>query len=158
MLRQLPGDHAFAREMIVATLFHDIIYEPARSDNEEQSLATFLSVADTFTADAPLDVPLISSMILATKGHHFRDEETMGDEAINILLKADLSILWHPDPEVYAWYAQGVRQEYGFVPHDQFREARARILTGLRDDLLRSGKLTAEEAAVLVRNTGSELG
>jgi predicted metal-dependent HD superfamily phosphohydrolase len=97
-------------------------------------------------------------MILATKSHHFRRGETMTDDAVNIVLKADLSILWHPDPQVYAWYAEGVRREYAFVPDDQFRNARTKILTTLRDDLLHSGKLTSEERKMLMRNTECELG
>jgi predicted metal-dependent HD superfamily phosphohydrolase len=157
MLRQLPAGHAFAREMIAATLFHDIIYDPTRSDNEELSLAAFFSVASTISPDAPLDADLVSSMILATKSHHFRDKDAGSDRAINLLLRADLSILWHPDPQVYEWYAKGIRKEYAFVPDDQFREARARILTTLRDDLLRSGQLTMEEANLLTRNTDWEL-
>jgi predicted metal-dependent HD superfamily phosphohydrolase len=96
-------------------------------------------------------------MIIATKSHHFRNESTAADEAINLLLKADLSILWHPDPRIYDWYAAGVRQEYAFVPQDQFRRARARILTALRNDLIRSDKLTAEEARMLIYNTEREL-
>ncbi|MBV1689227.1 hypothetical protein KRR38_16490 [Novosphingobium sp. G106] len=158
MLGQLPANHAFAREMLVAALFHDIVYNPTQPDNEEQSLAIFLSVAGTIARDAPLDADLISAMILATKSHHFRSEHTAGDRAINALLKADLSILWHPEPQVYAWYAEGVRQEYAFVPDDQFRAARTRILTGLRNDLLGSGQLTMDEAAALTRNTDRELG
>lgn len=153
MLGQLPTGHAFAREMEVATLFHDIVYDPTRPDNEEQSLETFRAVADTIVVDAEL----VAAMILATKSHHFLPEDAAGDRAINILLKADLSILWHPDPEVYAWYAAGVRQEYGFVPEEQFRAARMRILTGLRDDLLGSDQLTPDEAAALTRNTDWEL-
>jgi predicted metal-dependent HD superfamily phosphohydrolase len=157
MLPQLPASHAFAREMIGATLFHDIIYDPARSDNEELSISTFLSVASTIAPDAPLDTSLVSEMILATKSHRFRHESTTGDEAINLLLKADLSILWHPDPKVYDWYATGVRQEYAFVPEDKFRAARTRILTALRDDLICSDKLTAQETILLMRNTEREL-
>ncbi len=157
MLGQVPADHAFAPEMIAATLFHDIIYNPARADNEELSLAMFQSAAGGFAPQKPLDTALVSAMILATKSHHFRDAGTAEDEAINILLKADLSILWHPDPEVYTWYAMGVRKEYGFVPEDQFRKARANILTGLRHDLLRSQQLTSTEAETLKRNVGSEL-
>lgn len=157
MLRRIPDDHAFAREMCVATLFHDIVYEPAQSDNEEQSLAVFQSAARIFANDMRVDTALVSEMILATKSHHFRDEVSASDLAVNLLLKADLSILWHPEPHVYEWYAKGVRQEFSFVPEGAFREARARILTGLRDDLLRSGKLTVEESEVLLRNTGWEL-
>lgn len=155
MLGAIPADHAFAGEMIAATLFHDIVYDPARSDNEDRSLAAFLAVADAL---APLDAGLVSAMILATRSHRFRAEATPADRAINLLLKADLGILWHPDPEVYAWYARGVRQEYAFVPDGPFREARRRILTGLRDDLLGSGQLAPQEAQALQRNTGWELG
>lgn len=131
MLRQIPPCHAFGPEMTAATLFHDIIYDPTRSDNEEQSLAIFQSAADRFEPPEPLDRKLVSAMILATKNHHVQKAGTAQDEAINLLLKADLSILWDPDPEVYAWYAAGVRKEYAFVPEEQFREARAKILTVL---------------------------
>ncbi|WP_264446616.1 hypothetical protein [Novosphingobium sp. JCM 18896] len=154
MLRELPADDPFSREMVAATLFHDIVYDPTRSDNEDQSLALFLSVADQL---APLDTALVAEMILATKSHHFRGGISTQDLAINRLLKADLSILWHPDPQVYAWYAQGVRQEYAFVPDAQFHEARTRILTTLRDDLLASGQLPANETEALKRNVASEL-
>lgn len=157
MLRQVPDSHPCVREMFVATLFHDIVYDPGKSDNEERSHSTYLSVADTIAHDAPVDTALASSMILATKGHQFRDEATPSDQAVNLLLKADLSILWHPEPDVYAWYAKGVREEFSFVPEDAFRKARAGILTELRDDLLRSGKLQAEETKLLIRNTGWEL-
>lgn len=154
MLRQILADGPFWREMIAATLFHDIVYDPTRSDNEDRSLATFLSLAGPL---APLDTALVSEMILATKSHHFREGTSTRDVAINRLLKADLSILWHPDPQVYAWYAQGVRQEYAFVPDAQFREARTRILTTLRDDLLASNQLAVNEADALKRNVASEL-
>lgn len=158
MLREIPADHAFAREMFLATLFHDIVYDPAKPDNEEQSLATFLSAAGTFASDPPFDLPLVSAMILATKGHNFLDEADSRDAAVNLLLEADLSILWHPEPAVYAWYAEGVRKEYAFVPDGSFREARKRILIALRDDILRSGRLTAEKAKALKRNIAWELG
>jgi predicted metal-dependent HD superfamily phosphohydrolase len=157
MLGQLPAGHPFTREMIAATLFHDIIYDPLRSDNEELSLTCFRSVAGKIAPGAALDEDLVSAMILATKGHQFRDGDTARDQAINHLLKADLSILWHADPPIYEWYAEGVRKEYAFVPDDQFREARSRILTTLRDDLLRSGKLTRREGSTLRRNIAWEL-
>ena len=158
MLHQIPGDHRFARDMLAASLFHDIVYDPARQDNEEQSLALFRSVAGELAPDGPLDADLVAAMILATKSHHFRDEAAHADAAINLLLKADLGILWHPDPQVYAWYAQGVRREYLFVPDGAFRQARTGILTGLRDDLLHSGRLDRDEADRLVRNVAWELG
>lgn len=157
MLRQIPADTPFSRELIAATLFHDIVYDPTRSDNEDLSLEIFLSVADRLAPGASLDRALVSDMILATRSHHFRRQDTPQDAAINFLLKADLSILWHPDARVYAWYAQGVRQEYAFVPEAQFRAARARIVTALRDDLVASGQLAPAQVEALTRNTGSEL-
>lgn len=158
MLRQIPKDTAFSREMIAATLFHDIVYDPTRSDNEDLSLEIFLSVADLLAPGTPLDRALVSDMILATKSHHFRGQDMPRDVAIDILLKADLSILWQPDAQIYAWYAQGVRQEYAFVPEAQFRVARTRILTALRDDLVASGQLTPDQTEALRRNTEWELG
>jgi predicted metal-dependent HD superfamily phosphohydrolase len=157
MLRQLPGDHPFAREMIAATLFHDIVYDPARSDNEERSLACFRAVAGTIAPNAAIDEDLVSAMIMATKSHHFQKGETASDQAINLLLKADLGILWHADPYIYDWYAAGVRKEYAFVPEEQFHAARSRIVIMLRDDLLRSGQLAPEEQRTLRLNIDREL-
>ncbi|WP_206245264.1 HD domain-containing protein [Novosphingobium terrae] len=156
MLRQLPVDHAHAPEMIAATLFHDIIYDPTRSDNEELSLAMFQSAASRLATPKPLDEPLVFAMILATKSHHFRDDNPEG-EAINHLLKADLSILWHPDPQVYAWYAAGVRKEYAFVPEDRFQAARTKILQQLRHDLLNSKQITDTETKTMTLNIAWEL-
>ena len=157
MLGEIPLDALFANEMIAATLYHDVIYDPARADNEEASLALFHSAAASRAWKPPLDEALVSEMILATKGHHFFEGSGPRVDAVNTLLKADLSILWHPDRQVYAWYAAGVRREYAFVPEDRFRQVRARIVEGLCADLLQSGQLDPPAAGTLRRNVAWEL-
>jgi predicted metal-dependent HD superfamily phosphohydrolase len=47
-----------------------------------------------------------------------------------VLCDADLAVLAGP-PQAYAAYAAAVRQEYGFVPHDAFRDGRTAVLRRL---------------------------
>ena len=53
-----------------------------------------------------------------------------GDTNGEVLCDADLAIL-AAAPEEYAAYAAAVREEYGFVPDDAFRDGRAAVLRQL---------------------------
>ncbi len=55
-----------------------------------------------------------------------------GDLNGETLCDADLAVL-ASDPAAYAAYAAAVREEYGFVPDDAFREGRAAVLRHLLD-------------------------
>lgn len=101
----------------LAIWFHDIIYDPKRADNEESS-AGLLS---HFLRDHPLQ-PEAASLILAT--HH---NETSGMKPEEIICDIDLSILGAP-AEQYQQYATGVRQEYHWVPKEEFAEKRTHVL------------------------------
>lgn len=98
----LPFSDRTAVEL--AILFHDVVYDPSRRDNEERSeeaLRAWLEglVPETLLAHA-------RSMILATRRH-----EPTGDPDADLFLDLDLSILAAPWPE-YARYASGVMREY----------------------------------------------
>lgn len=108
--------------LLLAAFFHDVVYDPRRSDNEEQSAAH----ADTVLRD--LGVPedarrRIGELILLTQ-HHQADA---ADVDACLLLDADLAILGAPAPE-YDRYAVQVRQEYAWVPDAEFRSGRAAVL------------------------------
>lgn len=101
----------------LAILFHDVVYDPARRDNEERSAGALHErlgglVAETILAHA-------EAMILATRRH-----EPTGDADADLFLDLDMSILAAPWPE-YVRYAEGVMREY--VPiygEDAFRRGR----------------------------------
>ena len=106
----------------LALWFHDVVYDPRRSDNEAQSAAYAERVLH------PLGVPdamlaTVTDLILATKSH----EPPSPDPNIFIILDADLAILSAP-PAQYNAYARAIRQEYSFVPDEAYRVGRTAVL------------------------------
>jgi predicted metal-dependent HD superfamily phosphohydrolase len=110
------------RTLEYAIWWHDAVYDPHRSDNEERS-------ADLARQDlGRLGVPdgqidEAARLILLTKGH----EVAPGDGIGALLVSIDLSILGAAEAD-YDAYADGVRFEYAFVPEEAFRAGRAAIL------------------------------
>ena len=88
----------------LAILFHDVVYDPARRDNEERSEEALLARLGGLLPQALLG--RAGSMILATR-HHDRT----GDPDADLFLDLDLSILAAPWSE-YARYADGILREY----------------------------------------------
>ena len=118
--RGRDGSEADA-QVLLALLFHDAIYDPQASDNEERS-------ADwAERAGAELGLPVaaraaISRMILATEAHG-----RAADEATRRLLDIDLSVLG-ADPARFAAYDAGIRQEYRHLADEAYRQGRTRVL------------------------------
>ncbi len=118
-LRDVAADFTAVQ---LAVWFHDVVYDPRRSDNEAQSAAYAEKVL------RPLGVPdetlaKLSNLILATKSH----EASKPDPNIFVVLDADLAILSAP-PAQYDAYAQAIRQEYSFVPEEQYVVGRTAVL------------------------------
>lgn len=103
--------------------FHDVVYDPKAQDNEDQSAAYAAAAMEHLGLPSPWVFP-VQQLIRATRSH---SSETQ-DPDIQVLLDADLAILGSP-PEEYAVYAQAIRQEYAWVPNDQYCQGRSRILS-----------------------------
>lgn len=87
--------------------FHDVIYDPTRSDNEQRSADLLKDrLASQITPDRLIKA---AGIIAATAGHQPSD-----DHDTNLVLDLDMAILGQPWP-VYLSYAQGVMAEY--LPH-----------------------------------------
>ncbi|MEU3046673.1 hypothetical protein ABZ705_09090 [Streptomyces sp. NPDC006984] len=121
-LREYAADLAAVR---LAAWFHDAVYLPDRSENEERSARlaqralTELGVGEARTAE-------VARLVRLTVTH---DPEE-GDADGQVLCDADLAVL-ATAPDAYAAYAAAVREEYGFVPEELFRDGRAAVLRGL---------------------------
>lgn len=105
----------------LALWFHDVVYDPRRSDNEAQSAAYAERVL------RPLGVPdallaKVTTLILTTKAH-----KATNDPDVWVVLDADLAILSAP-PARYDAYAQAIRQEYSFVPEEAYVVGRTAVL------------------------------
>ncbi|GIH94028.1 metal-dependent phosphohydrolase [Planobispora siamensis] len=111
----------------LAAWFHDAVYDPRRSDNEERSARLAERALPELGLD-PEAVATVARLVRLTVTH---DPEP-GDADGAVLSDADLAILASP-PEVYAAYAAAVREEYAFVPDEAFRTGRAAVLRSLLD-------------------------
>jgi len=124
-LAELEANRAAARrpERVAAALwFHDAIYDPSSSQNEEASAALAVDCLDE--ADV-LREPreIVRQLILCTKTHEPGD---VPDAAL--LIDIDLSILGQPAARFWE-YEQAVRAEYSWVPPVEFAQKRTAILS-----------------------------
>ncbi|MFC7980417.1 hypothetical protein [Streptomyces sp. NPDC057336] len=124
VLEEYADDPAVVR---LAAWFHDAVYLPDRSTNEERSAR--LAERALPEAGVPADrTAEVARLVRLTVTHAPAEDDRDGQ----VLCDADLAILASP-PSAYAAYTAAVRQEYHFVPDDAFREGRAAILRQLLD-------------------------
>jgi predicted metal-dependent HD superfamily phosphohydrolase len=111
--------------VLLAAWFHDAVYRPDRSENEERSAA----LAERALPEAGVPQPLTDEAARLVRLTVDHDPEA-GDVNGELLCDADLAVL-AGSPGEYAQYAAAVRQEYGFVPDGPFLEGRAEVLRQL---------------------------
>ncbi|MEU9590287.1 hypothetical protein ACGF7W_36970 [Streptomyces sp. NPDC048219] len=109
----------------LAAWFHDAVYLPERSENEERSAR--LAERALPEAGVPAErTAEVARLVRLTVSHDPADDDRDGQ----VLCDADLAVLASP-PSAYAAYTAAVRAEYHFVPNDAFRGGRAAILRQL---------------------------
>ncbi|MFF7975320.1 hypothetical protein [Streptomyces sp. NPDC007905] len=109
----------------LAAWFHDAVYLPDRSENEERSA----HLAERALPEAGVPGPKtaeVARLVRLTVTH----DPAADDHDGQVLCDADLAILAAP-PSAYAAYTAEIREEYHFVPNDAFREGRSSILRQL---------------------------
>jgi predicted metal-dependent HD superfamily phosphohydrolase len=100
-----------------AIWWHDVVYDPTRSDNEELSAQLAeRHVADDMRAE-------VGRLIRLTRTHQVEADDRLGA----ILISIDLSIL-AAEPARYDAYAAAIRREFAHVPDDAYRAGRAEVL------------------------------
>jgi len=121
-------------ELALAIFYHDAIYKPWSSKNEEASadLAARQLRQGGIKRES---IEMIYSYILCTRDHR----PTLEDEDLIWLLDADLSILGS-SKESYQEYARQIRQEFRLYPDFLYRPGRKKVLMGLleRKNIYRS--------------------
>lgn len=116
--RKLVPQRLVDKEFLFAALMHDVVYDTARSDNEERSAE--LAVAWAFGAT---DATGVEKLILATKRH----EALQGDRRAEYFLDCDMAILGEPQ-EVYDQYARAIREEYSNYDDATYKAGRRMFL------------------------------
>jgi predicted metal-dependent HD superfamily phosphohydrolase len=122
---RLAGHAADPDAVRLAVWFHDAVYRPDRSENEERSAA----LAELALTEAGLTaerVAGVARLVRLTTDH----APAPADRDGQVLCDADLAVL-AGSPAAYADYAAAVRTEYGFVPESDFRAGRAAVLRQL---------------------------
>jgi predicted metal-dependent HD superfamily phosphohydrolase len=116
---------ADAEAVRLAAWFHDAVYQPERSENEERSAR----LAERALPEAGLCAERtaeVARLVRLTTTH----DPAEGDRNGEVLCDADLAVL-AGGPEAYARYAADVREEYAFVPDAEFRAGRREVLRHL---------------------------
>jgi predicted metal-dependent HD superfamily phosphohydrolase len=130
-------DHGLMTLVRLAIFFHDAIYDATSSINEQESASLFTEFADQVGMDAD-SKQCVVNFILATQTHALPppcnqgdDNDTTGDAtaraALMLFLDLDMAVL-AKDEAAYDQYAACIRNEYHFVPHDEYCAKRADIL------------------------------
>jgi predicted metal-dependent HD superfamily phosphohydrolase len=120
-------DHMQApAEVALALFYHDIVYDPKRSDNELQSANTMLAHLQAYLPEASTE--RIYRWILATAHHGQQTTLSDADDAdLKWVLDIDLGIL-SADAERFQEYERQIRMEYRHVPLLIYRCKRRQVL------------------------------
>jgi len=117
-LALVEGLSAREREVLTEAIWwHDVVYDPTRSDNEELSAQL---AEGHVRADISHEV---GRLIRLTRTHEVAAEDRLGA----ILISIDLSILG-AEPARYDAYAAAIRQEFIHVSDEDYRVGRAAVL------------------------------
>jgi len=116
-------------ELFLAAVYHDAVYDPKATDNEERSANLFLehSKDSSLTKEQKSN---IRQLILDTKTHKASTDKSQ------LLIDADLNILNQPFNKLIEFEHQ-IFREYQFVDYTLYKEKRVEIL----EKLNRNGKL-----------------
>lgn len=114
----MAGD---AAEVELALWFHDAVYEPYASNNEERSADWACTLLNRHNVSAAR-VERVRALILAT-----RHEAPATNPDSQLVVDVDLSILG-ADEATYSVFEADVRKEYRWVPTILFQRKRAEIL------------------------------
>jgi predicted metal-dependent HD superfamily phosphohydrolase len=117
-LAQVDSLSATEREILTEAIWwHDVVYDPTRSDNEERSAG----LAEQHVAASIRHE--VGRLIRLTQTHQVEPSDKLGA----ILISIDLSIL-AAEPQGYDAYATAIRKEYAHVPEETYRAGRSDVL------------------------------
>lgn len=107
--------------VLFALFYHDLIYNPMRKDNEEQSALRAQACLQQLHVP-PEKITRCTAHIRATQGH-----QVSVDRDTNLFTDADLSILGQ-DWDMYSTYVAQIRREYAIYPDLLYRPGRQKVL------------------------------
>jgi predicted metal-dependent HD superfamily phosphohydrolase len=124
LVGELAGAATDPDAVRLAAWYHDVVYDPRRTDNEEVSAER--AHAGLRGLVPPERVEEVARLVLLTARHDPAPDDANGA----VLCDADLAVLAGP-PEAYAGYASAVREEYGHLSDAEFTAGRTAVLEHL---------------------------
>ena len=110
-------------KLMLAAIFHDIVYDPSSSTNEEDSVNFLMECAVDKNNKDILDV---KKMILDTKKH---ESTTNLSESFN---SYDMNIVERDFDQLLEW-EKGISEEFSVYSKEQYKEGRLKFLESLLD-------------------------
>ena len=110
-------------KLMLTAIFHDIVYDPSSSTNEEDSTNFLMECAVDKNNKDILDV---QKMILDTKKH---ESTTNLSESFN---NYDMNIVERDFDQLLEW-ERGISEEFSVYPKVQYKEGRLKFLESLLD-------------------------
>lgn len=104
--------------LLLIALFHDIIYDPTRQDNEERSAEFFMSLCADKTDP---DILSVQQAILDTKTHVAQTGLS------KIFNEMDMNIVERSFDELLDW-EKGIRAEYNMFNSEMYKQGRLQFL------------------------------
>jgi predicted metal-dependent HD superfamily phosphohydrolase len=124
LVGELAGAAADPDAVRLAAWYHDVVYDPERTDNERISADRARAGLRGLVPDALVDE--VERLVLLTAGHDPAADDADGA----VLCDADLAVLAGP-PEAYATYASAIREEYRHLSDEEFTAGRIAVLEHL---------------------------
>ncbi len=123
VISNLTKQADIADDVFLAAVYHDAIYNPKASDNEEQSANLFLQHAknSNLTQDQKNSV---TQLIIDTKNHISSSDKSQQ------LITADLDILNQPLSKLIE-YEHQIFKEFQYVDYNIYKPKRIEVLTSL---------------------------
>jgi pantetheine-phosphate adenylyltransferase len=110
-------------KLMLSAIFHDIVYDPSSSTNEEDS-ANFLM--ECVVDKSNEDILEVRQMILDTKTHNSTNNLS---ESFN---NYDMNIVERDFEQLLDW-EKGISEEFSVYPKEQYKEGRLKFLESLLD-------------------------
>jgi len=120
------------KEVYLAVLYHDAIYQAGRKDNEARSAEMAVASVAKYLGDECIDTAKLAALIELTARHGHLEPDGFDNDTKHFL-DCDMAILGS-EPEQFLAYDKAIASEYrGKLPGWMFQFYRRKFLRGLLD-------------------------